>query len=105
MYDFSVPITVIISVLGVFIAFLGFQNAKLKTSNDSKKDIELDTKDRIEVAQEVKYISKGVDDIKSEFRSFRNDLVSLGDRLTRAEESLKSLHKRVDKLEKNKGEL
>ncbi|WP_040192082.1 hypothetical protein [Clostridium culturomicium] len=63
-----------------------------------------DTKDEVEgitkINQEIKYVSKGVDDIKYNVRDITKNLNDMNERLIRVEESCKSAHKRIDGIEK-----
>ena len=46
------------------------------------------------------YIRKGVDDIRIDLKASEKQMVALGERVTRVEESTKQAHKRLDTIEK-----
>mgnify|MGYP001954875778 CR=1 FL=1 len=52
----------------------------------------------------VNYIRQGVDDLRVEIRSQGQRYDMLAERVTRVEESTKQAHKRIDKLELERGE-
>lgn len=89
----TVEIGILLSVLGVIIAFLGYQLNK-------SKEIKSDGRESAELKAELGYIRRGVDDIKIDIRANEKQMVAFGERLTRVEESSKQAHKRIDKLEK-----
>ncbi|EKS8367521.1 hypothetical protein QC457_006355, partial [Bacillus cereus] len=49
---------------------------------------------------ELGYIRKGVDDIRIDLKASEKQMVALGERVTRVEESTKQAHKRLDTIEK-----
>ncbi|MEB8733205.1 hypothetical protein P4G91_19410, partial [Bacillus cereus] len=53
-----------------------------------------------EVKAELGYIRKGVDDIRIDLKASEKQMVALGERVTRVEESTKQAHKRLDTIEK-----
>lgn len=68
-------------------------------SRNRDKDIKKDAQDDAETKAKLDYISRGVDDIKLDNKQRDRDFVKMGDRITIVEQSIKSLHKRVDSLE------
>jgi peptidoglycan hydrolase CwlO-like protein len=92
----TVEVGVLVSVLMLIIAYLGYQlNKQKETKADSRQDAKLQT--------QLEYISKGVDDIRIDLKANEKQIGMLGERVTRVEESAKQAHKRIDKLE-NGGE-
>lgn len=89
----TVEIGILLSVLGVIIAFLGYQLNK-------SKEIKSDGRESAEFKAELGYIRRGVDDIKIDLRANDKQLQAFGERLTRVEESSKQAHKRIDKFER-----
>ncbi len=81
----------------------GFVVALITLQRKSNKDIRADTKEEAEgittVAQEIKYVSRGVDEIKYDLRDINKNMSDINERLIRVEESTKSAHKRLDNLE------
>ncbi|MDR7237105.1 hypothetical protein [Neobacillus drentensis] len=87
---------VIIGALGLIVAYQGFQlNKQKETKSESRQDAKIQA--------QLDYIGKGVDDIRIDLKANERQIGALSERVTRVEESNKSLHKRVDKLE-GKGE-
>lgn len=99
----TIELTVLISFLGLIIAFLGFQLNKQRNLNDQREHDKADAKavarEDAKIQAQLDYIGKGVDDIRIDLRANERQMVALGERVTRVEESNKSLHKRVDKIE------
>ncbi len=89
----SVQIGVIIAVGGLIISFLAYQL-------NLKKEVKTDSKDSAELRAELGYIRKGVDDIRIDIKSNEKQMIQLGERVTRVEESTKQAHKRIDYIEK-----
>lgn len=89
----TIEVGILISALGLIIAFLGYQLNKTK-------EIKSDGRESAELKAELGYIRRGVDDIKIDIRANEKQMVAFGERLTRVEESSKQAHKRIDKLEK-----
>jgi chromosome segregation ATPase len=95
----TIELGVLISVLGLFIAFLGYQLNKQKHLTDQRKDTRQDAESSAEIRAQLGYISKGVDDIRLDIRDNERQIASLGERVTRVEESSKQAHKRLDMLD------
>jgi len=85
--------TVIGAVIGIYAA-LG--SAKKDIKEEAKAETSCST--RLEV--KLDYVSKGVDDIKLDFREQSRRIDTMSDNLIRVEESCKSAHKRINDLEK-----
>jgi len=80
-------------MLGLIIAYQTYQlNRQKETKADTRQDTKLETK--------LDYISKGVEDIRIDLKANEKQMVALGERVARVEESSKQAHKRIDKLEK-----
>lgn len=89
----SVEVGVLISVLSVLIALGGY-------SLNKNRAIKTDGQESAELKAELGYIRRGVDDIKIELKANERQIVALGERVARVEESSKSAHHRIEKLEK-----
>jgi hypothetical protein len=84
---------VIIAALGLVVAYQGFQlNKQKETKSESRQDAKIQA--------QLDYIGKGVDDIRIDLKANERQMVALGERVTRVEESSKQAHKRLDSLEK-----
>lgn len=85
-------IGVICTVLGALIGFLTF-------SRNRDKDVKKDATSEAEMKVTLAHISKGVDDIKVDMRSTKDQMNTFAKDLVRVEEATKSAHKRLDTLE------
>ncbi|MBL5768226.1 hypothetical protein MXL46_08110 [Heyndrickxia sporothermodurans] len=92
----TVELGVLIAVMGVMISYQAYQLNKTK-------DLKTDSQESAELKAELGYIRKGVDDIRIDSKANEKQMAHLSERVTRIEESAKSLHKRVDNMEKIKG--
>ncbi|MCM3763430.1 hypothetical protein [Neobacillus niacini] len=92
----TVEVGVLISILSVIIAFLGY-------SLNKNKAIKSDGQESAELKAELGYIRRGVDDIRIDQKASEKQMQVFGERVTRVEESNKSLHKRIDVMEKKGG--
>lgn len=72
-------------------------------NRDNKKDTKEDTETTVTVREEIKYISRGVEDIKYDTRSLTTTINGLNDRLIRVEESVKNAHDKIDKMKSGDG--
>lgn len=89
--------------LSLLIAYLSFSLGKKK---EDKQEIKEDSSTQTRLEMQLEYIKQGVDDIKSELRDVKLDaktsekkINDLMEKVARLDESLKSVHKRVDELE------
>jgi len=89
----TVEIGIVVAVLGLVISYQAYQLNKTK-------DVKTDTQESAELKAELGYIRKGVDDIRIDLKANEKQMVALGERITRVEESTKQAHKRIDSLEK-----
>lgn len=89
----TISITLFCTIVGAAIGYLTFQR-------NTKSDVKQDTRDSTAVAVKLDYISKGVDDIRLDIKSTNREVDALKEKFARHDESLKSTHKRLDKLEK-----
>lgn len=100
----TIELTILISILGVVIALQSYQLNKKKHQSDQqnfeKREAESDVKESAEIRTQLVYIIKGVDDIRLDIRANERQMVALGERVTRVEESSKQAHKRLDSIKK-----
>lgn len=90
--DLGIAIGVIGTIIGAVLGMAGYlRGAKKDTKQESKEDGALKS--------DVDYIKRRVDDVLLEQRNTNKTLSEHAERITRTEESLKSLHKRLDALE------
>lgn len=88
----EISLALICSILGAVIGIATF-------SRNRDKDIKKDTKEEAETKAKLDYISKGVDDIRIDFKTQQRDKQELKERVIKNEASIKSAHKRIDNLE------
>ncbi|MED3650599.1 hypothetical protein [Heyndrickxia sporothermodurans] len=91
----TIELGILIAIGGLIISFQAYQLNKTK-------DLKTDSQESAELKAELGYIRKGVDDIRIDSKANEKQMAHLSERVTRVEESAKSLHKRVDNME-NKG--
>lgn len=89
----NISIALACTLLGAVLSFLTFQRNK-------GRDIRADTKEGAETKAKLDYISKGVDDIKIDFKVQQREMQELKERVIKNEESTKSAHKRIDAIER-----
>jgi hypothetical protein len=93
----TIELGILVSVLGLIIAYQTYQ---LNRQKDVKSDTREGAKQDAKLQTRLDYISKGVDDIRIDLKANEKQMIALGERVTRVEESSKQAHKRIDKLEK-----
>ena len=101
----TIELSIVISCISVFFAvFFGWQVYKRNTEIDTSSS----TYNRAKTDVLLESISTDVRDIKAEQKQFRNDmsteLTGIKDRVLIVEQSCKSAHKRIDKIEKEEEE-
>ncbi|PFB88886.1 hypothetical protein CN283_11370 [Bacillus thuringiensis] len=86
--------------IGVLIAVLSLAISYFAYSLNRTKSIKSDGQQSAEMKAELGYIRKGVDDIRIDLKASEKQMIALGERVTRVEESSKQAHKRLDNIEK-----
>ncbi len=86
--------------IGLLIAVSTLAMGYLSYSLNKSKEIKSDGQQSAEVKAELGYIRKGVDDIRIDLKANEKQMIALGERVTRVEESSKQAHKRLDNVEK-----
>ncbi|NNV06196.1 hypothetical protein ETC03_07015 [Geobacillus sp. MMMUD3] len=92
----TVEVGALIAVLSLIISYLAY-------SLNRTKVLKTDSQESAELKAELGYIRKGVDDIRIDLKANEKQMIALGERITRVEESSKQAHKRIDNLEKELG--
>lgn len=90
----KISIALLCTVLGVVISYLTFQRNK-------DNSIRAETKETALTTAKLDYISKGVDDIRLDIKAQDRKIEDMADKVARLDESTKSAHKRIDRLERN----
>ncbi|WP_212934963.1 hypothetical protein [Bacillus hominis] len=89
--------------IGLLIAAVSLVIGYLSYSLNRSKEIKSDGRQGAETNAKLEYISKGVDDIRIDLKANERQMIVLGERITRVEESSKQAHKRLDNVEKEMG--
>ncbi|RUT46446.1 hypothetical protein EJP82_11370 [Paenibacillus anaericanus] len=93
-------IAAMVSVIGVISGILiGWSGRSRSIRQDTQEEARTDAT----VRSDIEYIKCGVEDIKFEQRAQGKRFDEMAERVTRLEESQKSLNKRVDRLEGTEG--
>lgn len=97
------PVAIIISIISVtFSIFFGIVSLVLNIKNNRKTD-NSDLEDRVRentrINMKLDAISSNTKDIKDEVVEMRKELNSHDNRIIKVEESVKSLHHRIDEME------
>ncbi|GIO39086.1 hypothetical protein J41TS12_39470 [Paenibacillus antibioticophila] len=88
--------TVVVSVLA---ALSGMALGWMGRTRSIRQDAAQDAGTVATLQNNVEYIRRGVDDIRLDQRAQGQMIAALTERVTRLEESYKSLHKRLDRME------
>ena len=96
----NVDLTVLV---GLVSTLLGIVVTVFKLRKDDNKEIKEKAKNESNVGQEIFYISKNIEDIKFNQRTFTEEIKNINDRLIKAEESIKNAHIRIDHIEEKGG--
>lgn len=97
------PVAIIISIISItFSIFFGIVSLVLNLKNNRRTD-NSDLEDRVRentrINMKLDAISSNTKDIKDEVVEMRKELNSHDNRIIKVEESVKSLHHRVDEME------
>ena len=85
--------------VGALCTILGIVFTALAYGRDKAKDLKKNAKEDAELKAKLDYISMGVDNIRIDMKTQQRDIQELKERVSIAEQSLKSVHKRVDSIE------
>lgn len=88
----SIEMSLLFGAIGTILGVLG---AIITMRKDSRNQ----GASEASITSKVDYIARGVDDIKLDFKDQARKIESQNERLIRVEESTKSAHKRLNKLE------
>lgn len=85
----SVTIAWISGVVGVVVAIINIYK-------DARKDTRAESESNTSVREEIKYISRGVEDIRLDTKTIMSTMLNMNERLVRAEEGIKNAHEKID---------
>ena len=88
----NVTLGIVCTVIGTVLGIIG-------AINYAKKDTKEETQCTTRLETKIDYTARGIDDIKLDNKEQSRRIISINDRLIVVEESAKSAHKRIDKLE------
>lgn len=89
-------ITIIISIVSTsFAIYFGLTTRSRNTREDVQEEAHRDSR----VIAKLESISENITEMKVEMRNYREEVQAIREQTIRNEESLKSLHKRVDRME------
>ena len=88
----AVEISILVGVIGLLVAIFGYV---LNRDRDKKRDATSEAEMKVTLT----HISKGVDDIKVDMRSTKEQMNNFSKDLVRVDEAAKAAHRRLDKLE------
>ncbi|HAT4161060.1 TPA: hypothetical protein I9094_000045 [Clostridium perfringens] len=97
----NVDLTVLV---GLVCTILGATITVYKTKKDNDKSIREDTVQDTVLATKLDYISKGVDDIRLDFKAQAREIQDIKMDIVKLKESTKSAHHRLDGIEDIKKE-
>lgn len=86
-------------IIGITCTVGGFVLSYMTFQRRRDQEIASDTKEKTVVSTKLDHISEGVDNIKVEMRANEKYMSRMNEQLIRVDESAKSAHKRLDKLE------
>lgn len=85
--------------IGVLIGVLSFVIGYIAHVRAGKKDVEEKASERATMHTQLSGIDNGIRDIQVQVRNTDNRLAEINDRVIRVEESTRSAHKRIDRME------
>ncbi len=86
-------------LIGVAGTLMGFLFSYLTFQRNRDKDIKSDAKEDGVIKTKLDAIGKGVDDIRIDLKANEKQMSRMNEQIIRVDESTKSAHKRIDKLE------
>ena len=91
----EVNIAVACTLISTIIAIMVYWNNKKKEETmTATRDVENNTS----VKEELKYISRGIEDIKYDTKTLAGSMNAMNERLARAEEAIKNVEKEVENI-------
>ena len=97
-------ISIISALIGVVAAISGMILGWSARAKEIRKDAEKDAEIQAALRTDLEYLKRGIDDIRLEQKAQGQRIDAIAERLTRVEESAKQAHKRIDRIEQERGE-
>lgn len=94
--EWTILVSVVAAISGILLGWMG-------RTRTIKQDAAQDAGTVVGLQNNVEYIRRGVDDIRLDQKAQGQRIDALSERVTRVEESSKSMHKRLDRLEDSEG--
>ena len=92
----------LIALISAAAAIVSIVSLVVTLRRTGRKEVKEETADLGDMRNDLKYITRGVDDIRLEQRAQRDEMSRIAERVTRCEESGKQAHKRLDSLERER---
>lgn len=92
--------TQFVAVIGLLCTLLGALIGFLSFTRNRDKDVRTDASESAVIRTKLDAINNGVENIRIDIKANEKQVVALGERVTRVEESSKQAHKRLDNMEK-----
>lgn len=96
-------VSIITALISVLAALSGIVLGWTARAREIKKGIKTDAEMDATIRTDMEYIKRGIDDIRIEQRAHGQRVDALTERVTRVEESSKQAHKRIDRIEQERG--
>lgn len=96
--------TITVALVGLLCTIFGAGIGFLTFSRNRDKDVRQDAADSATIRAKLDHIGLGVDSIRIDFKAQAQRVDALTERVTRVEESSKSAHRRLDSVDKKRGE-
>ena len=90
----------LVAVLGVIATLVSLITVVASTRRTKCRDVADEAQGLQEMRGDLKYLVRGVDDVRVEQRRQGDEMRGVSERLTRVEESAKQAHKRLDGIER-----
>lgn len=89
-------------LIGVIGTLAGFLISYLSFQRTWDKDIKSDAREDGVIETKLDSIGKGVDDIRIDLKANEKQMIRMNEQIIRVDESVKSAHKRIDKIDKER---
>jgi uncharacterized membrane protein len=98
-----VDVSIITAVISVLAALSGIVLGWTARAREVKKGIQTEAEVDATIKTDISYIKRGIDEIRIEQRVQSQRVDTLTERVAKVEESSKQAHKRIDRIEQERG--